>query len=191
MVLGNSALSRVARVVPGLRELALLTAARALLDRCARVVIDLPSTGHGLAWLTSSAVLERLVTQGPAWALAHDMSIALRDPATTTYITVTLPEPVVQLETEELVARLAAELGRTPMLAVTNQRRTLAPRFETDARTLAARSPAHAEQVAALRRWAGAAPAAGDPRAALDLPWWLLGPTAGAVAARLATRVRG
>ena len=191
MVLGNSALSRVARVVPGLRELALLTAARALLDRCARVVIDLPSTGHGLAWLTSSAVLERLVTQGPAWALAHDMSTALRDPATTTFITVTLPEAVVQLETEELTRRLAAELGRTPTLAVTNQRRSLDPRFEADARAVAARSPAHAEQVAALQRWAGGVRAPDDSRATLELPWWLHGPTPAAVAARLTARVRG
>lgn len=188
-ILGHSALSRVARVVPGLRELALLTAARALLDRYARVVIDLPSTGHGLAWLTSSSVLERLVTQGPAWALAHDMSSALRDPTITTFITVTLPEPIVQAETDELTARLARELGRTPVLAVTNQRRPVAPTFAADARALAARSPVHAEQVAALERWAGVARHDDGDRATLDLPWWLLGPTPLAVAARLATRV--
>ncbi len=190
-ILGHSALSRVARVVPGLRELALLTAARALLGRYGRVVIDLPSTGHGLAWLTSSSVLERLVTQGPAWALAHDMSTALRDPTATTFITVTLPEPFVQTETAELIARLASELGRTPALVVTNQRRLVAPTFAADARALAARSPAHAEHVAALERWATVVRDANGHGAALDLPWWLLGPTAGAVAAQLATRVCG
>jgi len=189
-ILGHSALSRVARVVPGLRELALLVAARALLGRYSRVVIDLPSTGHGLAWLTSSSVLERLVTQGPAWALAHEMSGALRDPTATTFITVTLPEPIVQAETAELTARLAGDLGRTPVLAVMNQRRSLAPTFAADARALAARSPAHAEQVAQLERWAGSSLDAEGPGATLDLPWWLLGPSPDAVAARLATRVR-
>jgi arsenite/tail-anchored protein-transporting ATPase len=195
-ILGHAALSRVARVVPGLRELALLTAARALLGRYARVVIDLPSTGHGLAWLTSSSALERLVTQGPAWALARDMSSALRDPEQTTFLTVTLPEPIVQSETRELTARLAGELGRAPLLAVTNQRRSLAPTFAADARALAARSPAHAGQVAALVRWAGRAREADEADAAdadvatLELPCWLAGPSPGAVAARLATRVR-
>lgn len=189
-ILGHAALSRVARVVPGLRELALLTAARALLARYARVVIDLPSTGHGLAWLTSSSVLERLVTQGPAWALAHAMSTSLRDPATTTFITVTLPEPIVQAETDELSARLASELGRTPVLAVTNQRRFVAPTLAADAHALAARAPAYAAHVASMERWARGTRAPDARGATLDLPWWLAGPTPSAVAARLATRVR-
>ncbi len=111
LVFGNAALKQLTSVVPGVREYCLLVAARAHLANYDRVVIDMPATGHGISWLSAAKQLAVLVPHGRARAQADALDAALRDPRETAYVLVTLPEPMVLAESDELEHALVTRLG--------------------------------------------------------------------------------
>lgn len=111
-LLGNFAIQRVLDVVPAIHEYALLVAALELTRTYARVVVDLPATGHGVAWLGVAARLARLVPHGASRDQADHLDAALRDPHTTALVVVTLPEPIVLSETRALRAAHGARSRR-------------------------------------------------------------------------------
>jgi arsenite/tail-anchored protein-transporting ATPase len=110
-VLGNFAIARLLDVVPALREYALLTAA---LDLAASgvVVVDMPATGHGVAWLGVAGRLATLVPAGRTRDQALRVDAAMRDPRLTTIVAVTLLDKLVLAETHQLRSALQTELGR-------------------------------------------------------------------------------
>ncbi len=145
-VVGNFAIRRVLDVVPAIREYALLCAALALTQTHQQVVVDMPATGHALAWLGVARRLATLVPGGAVRAQADRLDAALRDPRLTTIVVVAVPEPLVLGETLELREALRAELGRDADLVVMNH----VPAEPAGARALAALTPGAAELVAWL-----------------------------------------
>ncbi len=153
-VMSQFAVRRLAAVVPGLREVALLLAAMGHTTD-ARVVVDMPATGHGLAWLATVRLLRALAPTGRARALVEELAARLADPAWTQLVVVTLAEPLVAGETAEL----CAALPRRPDLIVVNAVHRPPP---VDAGELArvAAVPALTAAAHELARWArpGGAP---------------------------------
>ncbi len=111
-VLNNFAIARLLDVMPALREYALLAAALELADTQQAVVVDMPATGHGLAWLSVAGRLANLVPPGRTRDQALRVDAAMRDPKLTTLVAVTLTEPIVLSETHQLRTTLQADLGR-------------------------------------------------------------------------------
>jgi anion-transporting ArsA/GET3 family ATPase len=111
LVFGNAALKQLTSVVPGVREYCLLVAARARLTAYDRVVVDMPATGHGISWLSAAKQLALLVPHGRARVQADALDAALRDPRETAYVLVTLAEPMVLAESDELERALVTRLG--------------------------------------------------------------------------------
>jgi arsenite/tail-anchored protein-transporting ATPase len=153
LVLGNAAIRRLLGVVPGVREYCLVVAARARLSEYDRVVVDMPATGHGVAWLSAAAQLARLVPAGRARSQAEALDAALRDPRQTSYVLVTLPEPMVRHESDELTRALAERLGVGIDLTVLNRIPVDPGRAEEAARALAQRDPAMVPALAELLVW--------------------------------------
>lgn len=111
-VLNNFAIARLLDVVPALREYALLAAALELAEAGQTVVVDMPATGHGVAWLGVAGRLANLVPSGRTRDQALRLDAALRDPRLTSIVAVTLPEPLVLAETQQLRSIIESELGR-------------------------------------------------------------------------------
>jgi hypothetical protein len=116
-VMSQFAVRQLATVVPGLREVSLLVAALSRVETGSRVVLDMPATGHGLAWLTTVGLLRSLAPSGRARALVDRLDARLNDPTFTRLVVVTLCEPLVARETAEL----CDALPRPPDLIVINQ----------------------------------------------------------------------
>src|SRR5689334_10590494 len=75
------------------------------------VVVDAPSSGHGLAMLTTPRTFGEIARVGPIRRQASKVSEMLSDSARTGYVAVALPEEMPVNETIELEARLADAVG--------------------------------------------------------------------------------
>ncbi len=107
LLVHNFAMRRLLNAAPALHELATLHAVQELrAEGWARVVVDMPASGHGLMWLSVPAQLMRLLRVGPLYELAAALGERLRDPQETSLVVVTLAEPLVMSETLELLAAL-------------------------------------------------------------------------------------
>ncbi|MFM2417658.1 MAG: hypothetical protein RL385_2381 [Pseudomonadota bacterium] len=153
---GNFAIKRLIGVVPGVREYCLVVAARQRLARFERVVVDMPATGHGIAWLSAAHKLARLVPHGKARSQADALDSALRNPRETSYVLVTLPEPLVLAESAELERALRERLGVQIDQYVMNRVPDEPEVYETDLEALLQGDASMASAVAELRLWAGA-----------------------------------
>ena len=87
--LNNFAIARLLDVMPALREYALLAAALELADMQQTVVVDMPATGHGVAWLSVAGRLANLVPPGRTRDQALRVDAAMRDPKRSTIVAVT------------------------------------------------------------------------------------------------------
>lgn len=80
-----------------------------------RVVVDAPSTGHGLGFLRVSQIIRDIVRAGPMHEKTAEMARTFEDPARTALHVVTLPEEMPTNETLEFIAEArrtrAAPLG--------------------------------------------------------------------------------
>ncbi len=72
------------------------------------LVVDMPATGHTLALTGLPRVLLSLVNRGPMARALREGNQVLKDPAQTTALVVTIPEPLPVSETMELVDGLRA-----------------------------------------------------------------------------------
>jgi len=153
LVFGNFAMKRLLSVVPGVREYCLIVAARQRLARYARVVVDMPATGHGIAWLSAARKLSRLVPHGRARVQADALDAALRDPAQTSYVLVSIPEPLVVAETEALARALDQHLGVGVELRVLNRVPSAPVIDDAELRALAHSDPTLLLAVSELRAW--------------------------------------
>jgi anion-transporting ArsA/GET3 family ATPase len=142
-VLGNFAVERFLRAAPAIREVAMLEAVR----RCAaerpgrRVVVDMPATGHGVAWLRVPAQLSALLGTGPLFDVTERLGKELIAPDRCGIVIVTLPERLVMLETLELWQAIRSRVGLSPTRLVINRfPRGLPEAALGEARALAAES---------------------------------------------------
>jgi anion-transporting ArsA/GET3 family ATPase len=143
VVVGNFAMKRLFRAAPALRELAQLDAVRRAADANpgARIVVDMPATGHGVAWLRVPAQLTALLRSGPLWAVADRLSRELVAPGKCSIVIVTLPEELVLTETLELCEAMASEVGLPPSRLVVNRVPTVMPSGALNEALRLARTP--------------------------------------------------
>ncbi len=126
---GNFAVRRMLRAAPALRELAMLDAVGQLAEsaRGKRVVVDMPATGHGLAWLRLPMQMRDLFGSGGLYELSEKLVHRLVAPRQCSVVVVTLPERMVLQETLELCGALEREVGMPPARLVVNRFPTALP----------------------------------------------------------------
>jgi len=140
-VLGNFAFKRFMRATPAVRELAMLECVRMVAAEHpgARVVVDMPATGHGSAWLRVAAQLRAFARVGPLYDLADRVCKELLAPGRSSIVVVTLPERLVLQETLELCHAMDRQVGVFPSRLVVNRYPVALPvEALDDARSLAA-----------------------------------------------------
>ena len=173
LVLGNFAMRPLVRVAPAVREVAALEAVRQVAaDRPGvRVVVDMPATGHSVAWLRVPRQGLEFLGPGPLRSFCARLARELLAPARTSIVVVTLPERLVLEETRELCAAIAQEAGlAVDRVAVNRLPAHLPPEALAAARGLADRPDAVGTAAAALARvLEGRAAAAAEAQAALEV----------------------
>ena len=122
IVLANFAIKRLARAAPVLRELALLECVRqiAAARPSAVVVVDMPATGHGVAWLRAPRQVLALLPRGPAKRFVEEVEREVNGTHASSVV-VTLPEPLALRETVELCHSLRDVVGKTPAWIIVNR----------------------------------------------------------------------
>jgi anion-transporting ArsA/GET3 family ATPase len=116
----SSAFQYFVAAAPGAKELITIAKVWELAqperwDRSGRtydlVVVDAPSSGHGLAMLTTPRTFGEIARVGPIRRQATKVRDLLADPERTAYLAVALPEEMPVNETLELEQRLPAAVG--------------------------------------------------------------------------------
>lgn len=110
--LGSEAIQRLLSAAPSFRELGLMNDLDTLLSSCdpsTCVLIDMPATGHALAFTGLPKVLLKVIPAGPLAEGLRQVERLLADPAHTAAVVVTLPERLPATECAELVARFSEE----------------------------------------------------------------------------------
>ncbi|MBI5500162.1 MAG: hypothetical protein HY907_07950 [Deltaproteobacteria bacterium] len=142
LVLGNFAMRPLVRVAPAVREVAVLEAVRQVAAERpgVRVVVDMPATGHSVAWLRLPRQGLEVLGPGPVREFCARLARELLAPARSSIVVVTLPERLVLEETRELCASIAQEAGlAVDRVAVNRLPAGLPPAALAAARTLAGR----------------------------------------------------
>ncbi|MEM9070501.1 MAG: hypothetical protein AAGE52_18490 [Myxococcota bacterium] len=96
------------KIAHGIQAFSVLEYARQYVAKGEHVVLDLPATGHALAWVRSVRILRRVALQGLAHDLASRLESELFHERTDVYV-VTLPERFVWKESAELQRKLHEE----------------------------------------------------------------------------------
>lgn len=102
LFLQNKLIRYLAKAAPGIHELVLLGKIWFERNHYDHVVVDLPSTGYGLAMFQSTENFSRLFRNGPLYRDAEEMLGTFRDPKITTHLVVGLPEEMPLRESIEL-----------------------------------------------------------------------------------------
>lgn len=113
LALGNFAMKPLVRVAPAVRELAMLENVRQIAAERpgVRVVVDMPATGHGVAWLRVPKQGKHFIGAGPLHDFCERIASELVAPGRASIVVVTLPERLVLEETLELCTSVAEETG--------------------------------------------------------------------------------
>jgi arsenite/tail-anchored protein-transporting ATPase len=122
-VLGNFAVKRFVSAAPAIRELAMLECVRLLAEKYVdrQVFVDLPATGHGLAWLRVPSQFSSILESGPVLDLTSRLCRELVAKGRCSIVVVTLPERLVVRETLELVTAIERDVGIPPSRLVVNR----------------------------------------------------------------------
>ncbi len=126
-IVSHGALKRLIRAIPALREFTYLDRIRDIVDkkRYDRVIVDLPASGHALDWLRVPIAFNRFLGKSPLGFIGRRIHDSVVAPGRCEIVVVTLAEPLVVKETEQLCKRLRKELSLVPSLVVVN--RTVVP----------------------------------------------------------------
>jgi len=172
LALDNFAMRPLLLAAPAIRELAMLEAVRQVVAEHpgVRVVVDMPATGHGVAWLRVPKQGRDFLGAGPLFEMCDRVGRELLSPGRASIVVVTLPERLVIEETLELCDALAREVGLPADRVVVNRvPLPMAPDALADARSLAAGGGAVGEAARALVHALEAREAAGaEATAALE-----------------------
>jgi arsenite/tail-anchored protein-transporting ATPase len=122
-VLGNFAVKRFIRAAPAIRELSMLECVRMIAadHPKGRIVVDLPATGHGVAWLRVPSQIRGVLAKGPAVAVVDRLCRELIAPGRCSVVVVTLPERLVLRETLELWQAIGRDVGIPPSRLLLNR----------------------------------------------------------------------
>lgn len=140
IVLGNFAMRPLLAAAPAIRELAMLESVRQVAAERpgVRVVVDMPATGHSIAWLRVPKQGRALLGSGPLFEMCDQVARELLAPGRASIIVVTLPERLVIEETVELCAAIASETALVVDRIVVNRMPVSLPAAALrDARALA------------------------------------------------------
>ena len=123
LFIGNFAVRPMLRAAPAMRELAMLECVRIYADEYpkARVIVDMPATGHGLTWLRLPVQMRDMFASGPIHDLAQRLIDRLVSPSRCSVVVVTLPERLVLHETVELCRALEDEVKLPAARLVVNR----------------------------------------------------------------------
>lgn len=116
-IASRDAVAPLMEAAEAVKAFAVLERIRPLMEQ-GRVVFDMPATGHALAWLRSIRLLRQVARRGSAYEMATRLEAALFAEGNAEVWTVTLPEPFVLRETEQLRRELS---GLLPTRLVVNQ----------------------------------------------------------------------
>jgi hypothetical protein len=105
--LHNNLIRYLAKAAPGIHELVLLGKVWHERNHYDHVVVDMPSTGYGVAMFQSTLNFIKLFGSGPLARDAEEMQKTFRDPALSGYWIVALPEEMPLREALELDGLLA------------------------------------------------------------------------------------
>lgn len=122
LFLKNKLMRYLSQAAPGIHELVLLGKVWYERDHYDHVVIDMPSTGYGLAMFQSTDNFARLFKGGPIHKDAEAMLATFRDPAQTGHIVVSLPEEMPLVESLELYDYLKYLFPANPAVLLVNRR---------------------------------------------------------------------
>ncbi len=153
LALGNFAMRPLLKAAPAIRELAMLESVRQIVEARpgVRVVVDMPATGHAVAWLRTAKQGREFLGSGPMFELCDRVARELVAPGRASIIVVTLPERLVLEETLELCESIALDPGLEVARIVVNRvPLPLAQECLVDARALAQGGGALAQPAAAL-----------------------------------------
>ncbi len=153
LALGNFAMKPLLRAAPAIRELAMLESVRQVVAERpgVRVVVDMPATGHSVAWLRVPRQGRDFLGSGPLFDMCDRIARELVAPGCASIIVVTLPERLVIEETLELCAAVAADTGLAVDHIVVNRMPVAMPaQALVEAREMAGRAGPLAAPAAAL-----------------------------------------
>ncbi len=113
LALGNFAMRPLIQSAPAIREIAVLEMVRRVVEEHPRrrVVIDMPATGHSVAWLRVAQQGRDLTKRGPIHDLCARVHRELIHPERSSVVVVTLPQPLVMNETIKLCGAIEREVG--------------------------------------------------------------------------------
>jgi hypothetical protein len=115
LFLQNKVVRYLSKAAPGIHELVLLGKVWHETQNYEHVVVDMPSTGYGLAMFQSTANFHELFSGGPIHTDSEKMLATFRDPATTGNLIVALPEEMPLVESLDLARMLEGLLpGNAP-----------------------------------------------------------------------------
>jgi anion-transporting ArsA/GET3 family ATPase len=146
LLTGSSVFGNFVNAAPGVRELLAITKAWELArpERWVRsasrydlVVLDAPSSGHGLGVLRTPRTFAEIARVGPIASQARAVRELLEDPLRSAYVAVALPAELPVSETLDLEARLHDQMRRELATIVVNgvlPRRFTATELEAIAR---------------------------------------------------------
>lgn len=118
----NKLIRYLAQAAPGIHELVLLGKVWFERNRYDHVIVDLPSTGYGLAMFQSTMNFSRLFRGGPLAKDAEDMLETFRNPTQTGHVIVALPEEMPLREAIELNDFLKEAFPANPAAFIVNRK---------------------------------------------------------------------
>jgi hypothetical protein len=118
----NKLMRYLSQAAPGIHELVLLGKVWYERSHYDRVVVDMPSTGYGLAMFQSTDNFARLFKGGPIHHDAEAMLDTFRDPLQTGHLIVALPEEMPLVESIELNDYLLGLFPDNPPALLVNRR---------------------------------------------------------------------
>lgn len=136
---GNKVVRYLAKAAPGIHELVLLGKVWHERNHYDSVVVDMPSTGYGLAMFQSTRNFARLFQGGPIHRDADEMLATFNNPEVCSHVIVSIPEEMPLQESMELRTYLSDLFPKNPATLLANR---LFPALKrTELRP--AESPAH------------------------------------------------
>ena len=122
-LISHGAIKRLIRAVPALREFTFMDRVCSLASsqRFDRIIVDLPASGHALDWLRVPNAFARFLGASPLGSMGRRIHNEIVAAGRSEIVVVTLAEPLVVKETEQLCDRLRSQLGTVPALVVVNR----------------------------------------------------------------------
>lgn len=121
LFLRNTLMQYLSKAAPGIHEVVLMGKVWFETRNYDHVIVDMPSTGYGLAMFNSTQNYARLFKGGPIQKDAEKMLTSFRDPHFSGSLIVALPEEMPIAESLELAEHLLALFPENPPALVVNK----------------------------------------------------------------------